>query len=200
MRWIRLLPIAVLAVTACGDGTGPEAGRPESELAFVRFPATPPLQALQVSFWAVAGRDTEAVIRYLAEEPGEEGEEFLEFKVPGDGLLRRPGGARFARGDSIRITISVAQDGRFLFDFQPSGLVFDPDHPARLRIRYQEIEDDFDGDGGVDDDDAELAERMRVWKQEAAGQPWFPIGTLRLDDLEEIEGTITSFTGFCIAG
>lgn len=200
MTRLRWLPLALLLFAGCGDSTGPDQGTPETELDFVRFGATPPLQSLQVSFWAVAGDDREGVIRYVPDEPGEEGDEFLEFKVPGDGLLRRPNGSRFARGDSIRITITVSGDGRFLFDFQPSGLVFDPDHPARLRIRYPELEDDLDGDEDVDDDDVDLAARLKVWKQEAAGRPWFPQTTLRFDDLDEIEGVITSFTGFCIAG
>jgi hypothetical protein len=39
-----------------------------------------------------------------------------------------------------------------------------------------------------------------MWKQEAAGDLWYPLGVLKLDELEEIEGSITGFTGFALAG
>ena len=111
MRGIRwLLPVLVLA--ACSDSSGPEVEKPESELQFVRFPATPPLETLVVSFWAVKGDNREIEIDYLPEEVGEDGEEFLEFRVPNDALLRRPDGTLFAEGDSILITITVSPDGR----------------------------------------------------------------------------------------
>jgi hypothetical protein len=197
-RW--LLAALIAAAAGCADSSGPVEEKTDLELEFVRFPATPPLTRLQASFWAVAGDDREVEIDYLPEEIGEDGEEFLEFRVPGDGLLHRPDGSAFAEGDSILITITVSPDGRFLFDLQPSGLEFDPDHPARLRVTYRHIDDDLDGDGEVDDDDFDLDARLRVWKQELPGTPWRAVGTVRLDDLDEIEGTITSFTGFCIAG
>lgn len=202
MRITRWFPLIVaLILGACGDdGTEPETARSEDELQFVRFAATPPLETMQVSFWAVRGDDREAEIRYASADPDEDGEKFLEFKVPGDALLRRPDGTVFAEGDSIRITITVSPDGRFLFDMQPSGLVFDPRNPARLRIRYAEVEGDLNGDGESDSDDEDLELRLRVWRQELPGQPWVPVGTLRVEDLEEIEGTINGFTGFCIAG
>lgn len=198
VRW--LLPVLVAGLAACNDSSAPDEERTDAELQFVRFPATPPLSRLQASFWAVRGDDREVVINYLPDELGGEGEEFLEFRVPGDGLLRRPDGSFFAPGDSVQITVTVSPDGRFLFDFQPSGLVFDPDHPARLEISYRRIDDDLDGDGDADEDDDDLDARLRVWKQELPGTPWRAVGTVRLEDFDEIEGVITSFTGFCIAG
>ena len=194
-----LLSLALLGA-ACSDSTAPVTGSADSELQFVRFPATPPVETLQKSFWAVRGENRELVIRYLPDEVGDEGHEFLEFRVSDESLLRRPDGTAFAEGDSIEITVTLSNDGRFLFDFQPSGLVFDPDEPARLKITYRGVDDDLDGDSDVDDDDADLESRMRVWKQERAGEPWFPLGTLKVEDFDEIEGEITGFTGFCIAG
>lgn len=196
-KWWILLTVAGIA---CSDSMGPDAGRTDGELEFVRFPATPPVETLQASFWAVKGDGRELEIRQLPDEVGEEGDEFLEFRVPGDGLLRRPDGSLFAEGDSILITVALSADGRFLFDFQPSGLQFNPEHPARLKITYRGVDDDLDGDGDVDDDDDDLESRLRVWKQEGPGQNWFQVGTLHIDDFDEIEGEITGFTGFCIAG
>jgi hypothetical protein len=197
MRWLLC---ALVLSAACGDATGPQRGRAESELVFVRFPDTPPVETLEVSFWAAYDENREAVIRYQPERPGDEGREFLEFRVPNRSLLRRPDGTRFAPGDSILITITLSADGRFLLDMQPSGLVFDPNRPARLRIRYDRLSGDLNGDGIVDERDDRLDVRMRMWKQERPGELWFPIGTVRARELREIEGRITSFTGFCIAG
>lgn len=196
-RWALFLAAMTFA---CSDSVGPEEGKTEEELQFVRFPSTPEVETLQASFWAVRGENRELEIRHLPDEPGEEGEEFLEFRVGGSSLLRRPDGSLFDDGDSILITVTLSEDGRFLFDLQPSGLQFDPEHPARLEISYRGVEDDLDGDGDVDQDDDDLEGRLRVWKQERPGEHWFPVGTLHIEDFDEIEGEITGFTGFCIAG
>lgn len=191
--------LAAALVFACGDGTGPET-RLDGQLDFLRFPGPPPLETFQVSFWAVHGDDREAVIHYLPLVVGGERREFLEFKVAGDALLRAPDGRRFMPGDSIRITITVSPDGRFLLDMQPSGLEFAPDRPARLRIRYDRLAGDLNGDGRIDDADDLLDVRMGMWKRQRPGDPWTRVGTVRARELKEVEGRITDFTGFCLAG
>ena len=204
-RW--LVALGALAVltgvpSGCDDGAGPtEEGVDESALTFLHFPAElQPLVTPADSFYAVKGDDRMLVLRYVPEEPGEEGEEFLEFRVPGDALLRRPDGTLFQEGDSVLIRVEVAEDGRFLFDFQPSGLEFDPDHAPRLRVTYRAVGGDLDGDGDDDADDDEFEDELGLWKQESPGQPWFPVGTIKLEDFDEIEGEIFGFTGFAIAG
>jgi hypothetical protein len=194
----RWLLVCVAFGLACSDSTGPE-WRQESQLEFVRFPATPQVETLEASFWAVKGQDRELVIRYLPDGPGD-GDEFLEFLVPGESLLRRPDGSLFAEGDSVEITVQLSADGRFLVDMQPSGLRFDPEHPAELEVNYLKLDGDLNGDGVVDQHDDDLRDRLQVWKQERPGDPWRAIGTIHLDDLEQIKGEITGFTGFCIAG
>jgi hypothetical protein len=200
-RTTWLFPLCALLLVGCSDSSGPgDEQKTDEELQFVRFPVTPPIAQLQASFWAVAGEERRLEIDYLPLQVGEDGEDFLEFRVPEEGLLRRPDGSAFAPGDSVLITITVSPDGRFLFDFQPSGLVFNPEHPARLKVDYSHTDDDLNGDGDVDDDDFDLDARLRVWKQELPGTPWVPVGTVRIEDFDEIEGVISSFTGFCIAG
>ena len=200
--WALVLVLLAGAV-GCGDGgTGPaDDAVPESQLTFLRFPAAlQPLVSRSGSFYAVKGDDRELVLRYQPESPDEEGEEFLEFRVPGDALLRRPDGRSFQAGDSILISVQVSGDGRFLFDFQPSGLRFDPDHAPRLRISYRALDDDLDDDGDLDDADDAFERSMRLWRQERSGQPWYPVGSMKLEDVDEIDGEITGFTGFAIAG
>lgn len=200
--WGLALVLSTGAVGCGGDGTGPEEEAvPESELTFLQFPAAlQPLVSRSGSFYAVKGDDRELVLRYQPESPGEEGEEFLEFRVPGDALLRRPDGRLFQNGDSILISVQVSSDGRFLFDFQPSGLRFDPDHAPRLRISYRALDDDLDDDGDLDEDDDDFERILGLWRQERPGQPWYRVGSMKLEDVDEIEGEITGFTGFAIAG
>src|SRR5206468_1337140 len=81
---------------------------------------------------------------------------FLRFEVPNDGLYRKPDGTAFAAGDSIQITVTVVDTKQFRFDFQPSGLQFNPNDPARLKVEYHYADPDFNGDGSVDSGDAEI--------------------------------------------
>lgn len=201
-RWLVTLMGLAGVAWGCQDTSAPVVdGVEESELTFLRFPPhLQPLVTRSASFYAVKGENRELVMRYVPEEPGEEGEEFLEFRVPEDALLRRPDGTRFQEGDSVLIRVEVAEDGRFLFDFQPSGLQFDREHPPRLRITYRVVEGDYDGDGDIDEEDEELEAELRLWRQEAPGELWFPMGVIKLDDVDEIDGEIFGFTGFALAG
>jgi hypothetical protein len=201
MRSMKWLVVGCVALAGCESSTEPvPITLDENELQFVVFPADlAPLVTREASFWAVAGDDRLLVMRYVP-EPGEtEGEEFLEFKVPGDGLSRRADGSRFEEGDSVLITVRVDPQNRFLFEFEPSGLVFDEDHPAELEITYRRVGGDLDGDGDEDADDRDLEMNLHIWKRERPGDPWRQLGTVQFEAQKELEADITSFTGFCIA-
>ena len=203
-RWWAVMAVTLMVsslATGCDQlGTNPEEGVPEEELEFLRFPDNLlPLVTKDTSFWAVRGRDTELVMRYAPEAGETEGEEFLVFQVKGESLLEWPDGTRFTEGDSVLISVSVDEGGRFLFDFQPSGLKFDPDEPAELEVEYRRLEGDLDGDGDVDTDDDDFEDEMQLWRQEAPGERWFPVGTIRLEDTDELRGDIEGFTGFAVA-
>jgi hypothetical protein len=197
-KWLAILLLG--AIAACDGASVTEPLVPEDSLEFLRFPAElAPLVTNTGSFWAVSGENREMVLRY-APEPGEdEGDEFLRFKVAGNSLFQRPDGTRFLRGDSVRITVRVDDARRFLFEFEPSGLRFDPNQPAEMRVRYRRIGDDLNGDGLTNDDDIEFEQRLNFWKRERSGDPWQRIGTVRFEDLKELEAEIEDFTGFCIA-
>ena len=194
------LTVALLA--AC-DGASPTFARKvnETELTFVRFAdAAPDLERTTVSFYAVRGRDRAARIRYVAAPGEEEGEEFLEFKVPEGALLRRPDGRPFAPGDSVLITLQIVDATRFLFDFQPSGLQFDPRSPARLDVSYRHADRDYDEDGDEDGEDERFEREFGFWRQESPGLPWERVATLKIEDLEEVEADVTGFTRYAVAG
>ncbi len=160
----------------------------------------PALERTEVSFWAIRGRGTEVEIRLAPGGGDDDGEEFLEFEIPEDALLAYPDGRRFARGDSVRITIRVVDPTRFVFEFQPAGLKFDPRHPAELEVSYEWADPDYDGDGDRDSDDAEIEREFGFWRQERAGQPWFRVGTVRVEEMDEAEAKITGFSKYALAG
>lgn len=190
-RLVGLAALALVLAAGCELTTDPgEQGVPEDQLVFLRFAAGALPATLDTSFWAVAGEDRRLVLRHPPEGDEEEGEEFLEFRVRSDALWQRPDGTAFAEGDSIRIDVTLDEASRFLFRFEPSGLRFRPDRPAELRIRYLRVE------GELDDD---FEDRMRLWRQDAPGELWFPAGTVRFKDLKEIRGEVVHFTGFAIA-
>lgn len=168
------------------------------DLTFFQFAATAPdLQARDTSFWAVKGDGRQLVLHYVPEEPGEDGETFLEFDVPGDALLRRPDGTSFAEDDSVLITLHVDDAGRFLFTFEPSGLVFDPDHPARLDVRYRDSDGDGDGDDDADDD--ALRETLAIWRQDGDSDLWVKVATAKVEESESVKAKVLGFSRFALA-
>lgn len=204
MRY-RIRPLTLLltaAALASCDGSPTSGDRlPEDALTFVRFGETAPdLERSELSFWAVRGRERHGEIRY-APAPGEErGEVFLDFEVEESSLLRYPGGQPFAPGDSVLITLRAVDASRFIFEFQPGGLRFDPAHPAKLRVSYRHADRDYDEDGDEDAEDEDFERRFGFWRQEQVGLPWFQVGTLKVEDLEEVEAGIEGFTRYAVAG
>lgn len=194
---VMLVSLAV----SCNDGTAPIDQREASELNFLRPAADAPEFAdTTVTFWAKRGSDREVRVRYAPVPGSTETEEFLRFTVPAEALERYPDGRPIAVGDSVFITVRIADFARLIVDFQPSGLRFSAEHPARLHIEYDHADDDLDGDGDVDDDDSRAETMLSLWRQEAPGQPWFRVTASQLEiDLDSVEADLTSFSGYALA-
>lgn len=200
---IRRIPSvlgAALCAWALASCDNPAGSRevPGNKLVFVRAADdAPPLDSLQVHVWAKAGEGRQAVIRY--QKVGSYGGDFcLEFKIPGDGLWKRPDGTVVQKGDSVLITITVVDPKLFNFRFEPSGVQFRPDHPAELRVSYKWADRDFNGDGREDDADTHFI--FGFWKQETDASDWIQTGTVKDADLEELRAEIRGFTRYALAG
>lgn len=197
IRFRGVLAAGLLAVVACSDDTvtNPDPDpKPEAELNFLRPAANAtPLAQKSASFYAVKGEDREIRLFYTS------GEEFLRFKVSDDALDRYPDGSVIADGDSVLISLTVTDTVRLIVDFQPAGLKFSPSEPAELKIRYAETDDDIDDDGDVDGEDSALELTLAIWKQEIPGALWERIGSVVVEELDEVEADITSFTRYAIA-
>jgi hypothetical protein len=179
-----------LAVVACDSSNEPgPVTVPESRLEFVPLSGTaPPLETRDTSFWAVRGQDRRMEIRFRGDGGPGTGKRFLELEIDTETLLRRPDGTPFADGDSIEIFVRV-DTALFLASFEPSGLVFNPEEPAQLEIDYDEADVTFLRREGEFD----------LWRQERPGEPWVRMGSLRLEDFDEIEAVLDGFTRYALA-
>jgi hypothetical protein len=203
LRRLMILPLTI--ILACSDSGGPDDGddtvKPPSDLTILRLAEdSPPLFDPEVSFYAVSGENREVEISFVDDEhPGEPGEEYLELRVDAEALAARPDGTPIAEGDSVLITVRVVDAARLLFEFEPAGLTFNPSRPAELKIRYNHADDDLDEDGDVDLDDETLELTIGIWRQENDGDPFERLGSLLLDDLEEIEAELVGFSRYALA-
>ena len=196
VRYLTLLATAA-ALAACQEVSGPDDGVDESDLTFVEFAAnSPTLESDSVVFWAVRGETRVGEMRYVTEHYVGK---CLLFRVPAQALLRHEDGTPVLMGDSVRIVIRIQTEDRFDFSFEPHGVVFDPDHPAELEVRYLWSNLDYNGDGEVNDRDKKDAERIRFWHQAIPGAKWQPIPTSHLLDAVEARAPVLGFSQYALA-
>jgi hypothetical protein len=188
----RFLGVFLLVIWAGCTDDATDPGVREPDLTFLRFENPAAIGVRQASFWAVRGENRRLELEYTT------GAEFLEFEVRANSLLRRADGTLFQDGDSVQITITIDTNNRFIFFFEPSGLVFNPIDPAQLEINYQYADDDIDNDGDRDSNDLDLEAALRIWQQEQPGLPWLPMSTVRIDE-NDLRANVLSFTGFAMA-
>ena len=192
------LASAGLLLAGCTDSSAPVEQR--FDLNFLRPALTaPPVANPVVSFYAKKGQDVEAIMWYQKRPDRPDSTEFIRFRVDDNSLLTRPDGRAFAPGDSVLITITLADPQRLIIDMQPSGLRFSPVKPAELRISFEEADEDVNEDGAVDEDDGALVSRFAIWKRERAGDPWVKLSSLVEVGTHEVKAFINGFTGYAIA-
>jgi hypothetical protein len=198
---LRLLALAaiVLGAGSCADESTSPTEKPPAELNILRLPAGhPPFERTSVSFWARANQSREGKI-YFLNASGQRGEEFAQLKIDSGSLLARPDGTPFASSDSILITMTVVDPNRVLVELQPAGLRFRSDKPAELKLDYGEADDDYDDDGDIDGDDSQVEQQFAIWRQEKAGEAFVKLGSVKVEDLKEVEAKLVSFSRYAIA-
>ena len=202
-RGIVLAATVVAAGLGCSDTTGPGGGRPPADLNILRLAqGAPPLYQDTVSFWARYDQETEGQI-YFQDSQGGPGEKFLEFKVPRF-ALQQLGTTTFGPGDSLLISIKVVNPDSLLFQFQPQGLKFNALQPAELSLEYNHAgghggEGDYNDDGVVNAADTTIEGEISLWHQPVLGAAFVKIGTLVIEDLDEIEAEIPGFSRYALA-
>jgi hypothetical protein len=194
--------LALLALTAglsCTDSTGPEI-RSESDLHLLRVSSGfPSLATTQVSFYAVKGRAGGADLWYHAAPGRTDSLKFVEFRMGPSSLESRPNGSAIATGDSVLITLTVADPTHLVITYEPSGLRFSSNDQPTLKMFWVACGEDLNYDGKVDAADTALAQRFSIWRQEAAGQPWLKLSSVVTAVTKEVDTRLTGFTGYALA-
>jgi hypothetical protein len=193
----------LLALAACGGDspTGPTEGdeRPEALLRILRLAeSAPPLFNTEVSFWARRGEGAEVAL-YFQDPEGKRGDKFVELDLEGESLHSYPDGRPFAEGDSVLITMRALDPAKLMVELQPAGLTFNPLKPAELEFRYHFADDDFNEDGRTDDEDDQIETILGIWRQEVPGEPFVRLGTVRIEELEELDAKLFGFSRLIIA-
>jgi hypothetical protein len=194
--------IFAAALAACSDSGGPVTDdvRPPGDLTIIRLPAgSAPIWNPVDSFYAKKGEDREVRIYFSNSDGTGPGEEYMRLRVDAGSLDKRPDGTVVQVGDSIRITVQVQDPALVQFEFQPAGLTFNPNLPAQIRIDYGETGGDLNDDGAVDAEDASVEQIMGLWRQEQPGQTYLKLGSVKLEELDEIEADVLGFTRYAIA-
>jgi hypothetical protein len=197
---LMLVAVLLAGIAGCSSSTAPnDTTRPPTELNVIRLdPNSRPLFNAADSFYAKKGEDRELRI-FFQDDVGGQGEEFLRLRVDAPTLLARPDGTLFAPGDSVLITVRVVDPSKIMFDMEPSGLTFDPARPAQLKIEYAHADHDFNEDGAINVLDTQIKSKLALWRQESLTDPFVRLGSVNVEDLEEINADILGFTRYAIA-
>ena len=208
-RYVMPLTL-VLVVAGCTDQTGPSPAAVPAPLAAV-VPMPPPgthilrqsvtaprLQTYQVSFWAKRGTQTTVFVNYRR-RPGQWlPDPFLRFRIPINGLVAGAGGVPLARGDSVRITLTI-DTVLFNVDFQPSGVLFSTSSPAQLGIWYQDADPDLNGDGVVDAIDETLKQQLAIWYKGTRTDAWRQLWSRNDTTQELVTAALYHFSQYAVS-
>jgi hypothetical protein len=96
----------------------------------------PALVSDTVRFYAVVGQDRHDSLYYHAAAGQTDSVRFAYFDVPSGALVTDQNGDTLASGDSLQITMYLADSAQMVVGFQPSGLTFSSSTPASLVLSY----------------------------------------------------------------
>src|SRR5262245_48411378 len=124
--------------------------------------SAPALETYQLSFWVRRDKPTDVRVDYVPNPGKKDGDRFLQFQIPDNGIAGWPGVEQLGKHDSVEITLTI--DPVLLsVHFEPSGLIFKQGKPAKLTIWYGHADPDLNGDGVVDATDWDLASQISIW-------------------------------------
>ena len=208
----RLFPLRVaLAMVAagCSDFAAPstpvvpppltQTVATTTSIPMLREAATAPrLKTYQMLFWAKRGTQTTVGVNHRR-APGQTwGDPFLRFRIPINGLAAGANGVPLARGDSVRITLTI-DSLSFAVDFQPSGVVFSTSSPAQLAIWYQDANPDLNGDGVVDGTDEMLEQQLAIWGRGGKTDPWKQLASRNDTTQQYVASAIYHFSQYAVS-
>jgi hypothetical protein len=204
-RKTLVIAAALLALTACDmiqtpPPSGPGNGRPSlihkngilgSLLSFL-MPASnaPGLVTDTVKFYAVVGQDRHDSIYYHAASGQTDSTRFVYFDVPAGALVTDQNGDTLAQGDSLLITMYLADSSHMTVGFQPSGLVFNSSNQPTLVMSYH----------WANPLTLPLLQALLgIWYQETPGGLWFPASSSVQIPAQTVTGRCPGFSVYASA-
>lgn len=200
LRWNRASgPVEFAAAASTPTGELPLAETPQ----WLQFSKSAgdslALDKYHASFWAKRGERRSLQIDYIsiALDGTTKRSPFLEFSVAEP--VTDPLGKPIAVGDSILVTATV-DPVELVVHLEPSGLQFGLDDPTVLSLWYTGADGDFNGDGVVDERDAQIESQMLgVWYQEGHLSPWEGIPSTQLAAEKRFAAVLEHFSGYAIS-
>lgn len=181
-----LLPLfATLAIVGCSTADDPPSGVPQSALHFLTPDSgAPGFVADTIRFYAVVGQDRSATVYYDDATP------FATFDVPQGALATSPDGSPIANGDSLQITVAIADSASLIVGFQPAGLVFANGHPATLTLSFAHASQHLSqGNESM----------LSLWREEHPGDPWHKVPSTMQKNQQTVTGRVDGFTVYATA-
>lgn len=153
--------------------------------------SAPALEAYQTSVWLTKGNARSVAVRY------QNGDPFLQFDVPRDGLVAGAAGSFMRKGDSVWVTLTI-DPVNFAVDFQPSGLIFSSRSPANLTFWYANANLDFNGNGVVDGNDRLVLQQLSLWYA-ATSATGYKVSTKNDPSQLFLSGAIYHFSSYAVS-
>jgi hypothetical protein len=166
---------ALLTLTACDMSRSPTTPAATStihkdgvlgSLLHFLMPASnaPALATDTVKFYAVVGQERSASLWYHAASGQTDSTRWINFDVPAGALVTDQHGDTLAAGDSLQITMYLADSANMVVGFQPSGLVFNSSNKPTLVMSYH----------WASPLSPLIQLLLGIWYQDTPGGLWFP--------------------------
>jgi hypothetical protein len=191
---------ALLTLTACDMPHAPAAqsasqlrkdGILGSLLSFLSLASNAPaLVSDTVRFYAVVGQDRSDSMYYHAAPGHTDSTRFVHFDVPSGALVTDQYGDTLAPGDSLPITIYLADSAHMVVGYEPAGLNFASGHPAQLVLSYH----------WANPLTLPLLQSLLgLWYQEQPGGLWFPAPSSVQIPAQTVTGSVKGFSVYASA-
>jgi hypothetical protein len=142
-----------------------------------------------VKFYAVVGQDRHDSIYYHAAAGHTDSTRFAYIDVPAGALVTDQYGDTLASGDSLQITMYLADSANMTVGFQPSGLVFHSSNRPTLVLSYH-----WANPLGL-----LLQLLLGMWYQETPGGLWFPASSSVQIPAQTVTGRCPGFSVYASA-
>lgn len=150
----------------------------------------PALVTDTVRFYAVVGQDRNDSIYYRPASGQTDSVRFVKFDVPAGALVTDQNGDTLASGDSLQITMYLADSANMVVGFQPSGLTFSSSTPASMVLSYH-----WANPLSL----PMLQSLLGIWQQETPGGNWFCMPSTVQIPAKTVTGQIPGFSVYATA-